>query len=129
MTTSAAPLDEIELAIQKFYDAAEYVFFESSEAEPAESEDEYADSTAEASEFEETIIRFVRKLIGEAMKRRASDIHLEPLENRFRIRYRIDGVLHEIENPPKRTASHYLSLKADVGCQYCGKARTTRRPD
>lgn len=120
VTTSAAPLDEIELAIQKFYDAAESTSFfeEGSEGEPAEAEDEYADSTAEASEGEEApIIRFVRKLIGEAMKRRASDIHLEPLENRFRIRYRIDGVLHEIENPPKRLQPAIISrlkLMSDV---------------
>jgi general secretion pathway protein E/type IV pilus assembly protein PilB len=51
------------------------------------------------------------------MKRRASDIHLEPLENRFRIRYRIDGVLHEIENPPKRLQPAIISrlkLMSDV---------------
>ena len=59
----------------------------------------------------------MRKLIGEALKRRASDIHLEPLENRFRIRYRIDGVLHEIENPPKRLQPAIISrlkLMSDV---------------
>ncbi len=48
------------------------------------------------------IIRLVYMVITEAIKRRASDIHLEPLEKRFRVRYRIDGVLHEVENPPKR---------------------------
>ncbi len=54
------------------------------------------------SEDDAPIIRLVYMVITEAIKRRASDIHLEPLEKRFRVRYRIDGVLHEVENPPKR---------------------------
>ncbi len=48
------------------------------------------------------IIRYVQMVIAEALKRRTSDIHLEPLEKEFRVRYRIDGVLHEVEGPPKR---------------------------
>jgi type IV pilus assembly protein PilB len=48
------------------------------------------------------LIKWVHDLIAEAVRRRASDIHLEPLERRFRVRYRIDGVLQEAENPPKR---------------------------
>ncbi|MDR3228349.1 MAG: Flp pilus assembly complex ATPase component TadA [Puniceicoccales bacterium] len=63
------------------------------------------------------IIRYVNLLITEAIKRRASDIHLEPLEKRFRVRYRIDGVLHEIENPPKRLQPSIISrlkLMAEV---------------
>ncbi len=47
------------------------------------------------------IIKLVSLIIVEAYKSRASDIHLEPLEKRFRIRNRIDGVLVEVENPPK----------------------------
>ena len=48
------------------------------------------------------IVKLVHAIIFEAIQRRASDIHLEPLEKRFRVRYRIDGVLLEVENPPKR---------------------------
>ena len=48
------------------------------------------------------VIRLVRELIGDAIRRRASDIHLEPLERRFRVRYRIDGALHEVDAPAKR---------------------------
>lgn len=48
------------------------------------------------------IIRMVHQLIHEAVRRRASDIHLEPLERRFRVRYRIDGVLIEVDSPAKR---------------------------
>ena len=48
------------------------------------------------------IIRLVHSLVAEAVRRRASDIHLEPLERRFRVRYRVDGVLLEVDAPPKR---------------------------
>src|SRR5208283_1872376 len=48
------------------------------------------------------LIRLVNQIIVEAFKLRASDIHLEPLERRFRLRYRIDGLLHEMKAPPKR---------------------------
>ena len=55
------------------------------------------------------IIRLVSLIILEAFRTRSSDIHLEPLEKRFRVRYRIDGVLHEVENPPKYLQKNILS--------------------
>jgi general secretion pathway protein E/type IV pilus assembly protein PilB len=55
------------------------------------------------------IIRLVSLLILEAFRTRTSDIHLEPLEKRFRVRYRIDGVLHEVENPPKYLQNNIVS--------------------
>jgi general secretion pathway protein E/type IV pilus assembly protein PilB len=64
--------------------------------------DESAASEASATERDAPVIRLVRELIADAIRRRASDIHLEPLERRFRVRYRIDGVLHEAAPPPKR---------------------------
>ncbi|MGN0834383.1 MAG: GspE/PulE family protein [Candidatus Spyradosoma sp.] len=63
------------------------------------------------------IIQYVNKLITEAIRRRASDIHMEPLEKRFRVRYRIDGVLQEVENPQKRLQASIiarLKLMANV---------------
>jgi len=48
------------------------------------------------------LIRLVNQIIVDAFKMRASDIHLEPLAKRFRLRYRIDGMLHEMKAPPKR---------------------------
>ena len=47
------------------------------------------------------VIRLVSLIILEAFRSRASDIHMEPLSKRFRVRYRIDGVLNEVDNPPK----------------------------
>ena len=48
------------------------------------------------------LIRLVNQIITDAFKMRASDIHLEPLAKRFRLRYRIDGMMHEMKGPPKR---------------------------
>lgn len=70
-----------------------------------------------ASTEDAPIIKYVNLLITEAIKRRASDIHMEPLEKRFRVRYRIDGVLQEVENPPKRLQASIiarLKLMAEV---------------
>ena len=61
-----------------------------------------ADAGTEGGEDDAPIIKLVYQIILDAITRRASDIHLEPLEKRFRVRYRIDGVLVEVDNPPKR---------------------------
>jgi general secretion pathway protein E len=50
---------------------------------------------------EASVVSFVNQIMREALEERATDIHLEPLENDLRIRYRIDGVLHEAPVPPK----------------------------
>ncbi len=55
------------------------------------------------------LIRLVNSMITEAFRMRASDIHLEPLPKTFRVRYRIDGVLHEIKPPPKRLQAAIIS--------------------
>ncbi len=55
------------------------------------------------------IIRLVDLIIEEAVKRRASDIHIEPLEEKLRLRYRIDGVLQEVPAPPKRLQGPIIS--------------------
>jgi general secretion pathway protein E/type IV pilus assembly protein PilB len=63
----------------------------------------------EVSESDAPIIKLVSLIILEAFRSRASDIHLEPQEKKFRVRYRIDGVLHEVESPPKRLQSAIIS--------------------
>ncbi|MFU8780549.1 MAG: GspE/PulE family protein [Kiritimatiellia bacterium] len=63
----------------------------------------------DASESDAPIIKLVSLIILEAYRQHASDIHLEPLEKRFRVRYRIDGVLHEVDGPPKRLQPAILS--------------------
>ncbi len=56
----------------------------------------------EAVDADAPIIRLVNQIIVDAFKMRASDIHLEPMARRFRVRYRIDGVMIEQKDPPKR---------------------------
>src|SRR5215813_10743719 len=50
---------------------------------------------------EASVVKFVNQIIREAIYERATDIHVEPLENDLRIRYRIDGILHEVAVPPQ----------------------------
>jgi len=58
---------------------------------------------------EAPVIRLVSVLITNALDMRASDIHVEPFENRLAVRYRVDGVLHDIDSPPKRLAAAVIS--------------------
>jgi len=58
---------------------------------------------------ETPLIKLVSLLLQEAYQNRASDVHLEPLAERFRIRYRIDGVLQEVSSPPRRLAGSLIS--------------------
>ncbi len=55
------------------------------------------------------IVRYVNSLIEQAIQNRASDLHLEPTENDMRVRYRIDGVLHEVDTVPKAVQSAMIS--------------------
>ncbi|MEI7879659.1 MAG: type II secretion system ATPase GspE [bacterium] len=63
----------------------------------------------DVSESDVPIIKLVSLIIYEAHRNRASDIHLEPLEKRFRVRYRIDGVMQEVDSPPKRLQAAIIS--------------------
>ena len=69
-----------------------------------------------AVEADAPIIKLVNQIIVDAFKNRASDIHLEPMANTFRVRYRIDGVLHEMKGPPKKLQLSMISrLKIQSG--------------
>jgi type IV pilus assembly protein PilB len=77
-----------------------------------------------ADEADAPIIRLVSMLIIEAHKLGASDIHLEPLDKKFRVRFRIDGVLQEMQAPPKRLQSAILSrLKIMTGSMSIAEKR------
>ncbi len=58
---------------------------------------------------EAPVIRLVNLMIARAVESRASDIHIEPFENRLKIRYRVDGVLREVESPPSRLSAAVIS--------------------
>ncbi|HOW62063.1 MAG TPA: type II secretion system ATPase GspE, partial [Candidatus Contendobacter sp.] len=58
---------------------------------------------------EAPVIRLVNLMIARAVESRASDIHIEPFENRLKVRYRVDGVLREVESPPSRLSAAVIS--------------------
>ena len=64
-----------------------------------------APSSTETAEVDTPVVRFVNKILMDAIRQKASDIHIEPYEGKLRIRYRLDGVLHEIANPPLSLAA------------------------
>jgi type IV pilus assembly protein PilB len=75
-------------------------------------------------EVEAPIIRLVSMLLIEAHRAGASDIHLEPLDKKFRVRFRIDGVLQEMQAPPKRLQSAIISrLKIMTGSMSIAEKR------
>lgn len=57
---------------------------------------------AGATQDDAPVIRLVHLMIMEAVRQRASDVHVEPMMDRVRVRYRIDGVCYEVDSPPKR---------------------------
>jgi type IV pilus assembly protein PilB len=94
--------DAIQKAIQEFYGAPEG-------SGPDGDTNELVMAEGEASEGDAPIIKMVSTLLLEAYTNRASDIHLEPLEKKFRVRFRIDGVLQEMHSPPKKLHSAIIS--------------------
>jgi general secretion pathway protein E/type IV pilus assembly protein PilB len=112
-----ASKEDIEASIARYYGGAEETV-ENMLQEITEGEiDLNAPEKVTARELESTteteadapIIKLVSLLIMEAFRSRASDIHIEPLEKRLRVRYRIDGVLHEQDSPPKRLQPAIIS--------------------
>ena len=104
-----APRDEIEKALKKYYGVGAETLDQMTEDEPLDllmEEKEITEGDQEAS-----VIKFVNQVIWEAYKDRATDIHFEPAEDELRIRYRIDGILHQTPMPPqlKRYQSALIS--------------------
>ena len=78
----------------------------------------------EAAEDNAPIIRLVSNLLADAQSNRASDIHIEPLEKRLRIRFRIDGNLQEVQSPPKKLQGAIISrLKIMTGSMNIAEKR------
>jgi len=107
---------DIEAALNKYYGASEKKGMEDSrfkdviqELTESEVEAVVADDDGAAVETDAPLIRLVNQIIVDAFKLRASDIHLEPLSKRFRLRYRIDGVMQEMKAPPKRLQASIIA--------------------
>jgi type II secretion system protein E len=103
---SLARLTEIASAIKKFYgvgaDTVEQLVKDDDRIEVAPEEALLKTDLSELDQ-EASIVRFVNQIIWEAYQERATDIHLEPMENQLRIRYRVDGVLHQTPLPAQLT--------------------------
>ena len=112
-----ADADDIQKSIERHYGAEEEAVAKMLE-EISSGDIRYVqdDGRAITSDEEEEeipdeapVIKLVSLLIMEAFRHRASDIHLEPLGRKFRIRYRIDGMCHEVQGPPRKLQGSVLS--------------------
>lgn len=111
-----APREMILEAINKHYGQVDGESADSMLQEFTDTAIDFTETTQETVSDEEAvdessapIVRLVQLIINEAVQLRASDIHIEPFEDRLRIRYRIDGVLVERDSPPKRLTGALLS--------------------
>ena len=96
-----APSGQIKAAMEKLYPTG---------ADMIETRgDEFGDEGGEASGDDAPVIKLVGLIISNAIKMKCSDIHLEPMEKEFRVRYRIDGALRKMDSPPKRLQGAIIS--------------------
>ena len=97
---------ELEAALERLYPAEGKADDLQSDARtPLEADTERLKDLAS----EAPVIRLVNQIITRAVETNASDIHVEPFEDRLRVRYRYDGILHEADNPPFRLAAAITS--------------------
>ncbi len=94
-----APASEIEKTLKKYYGVGAETLDELSSDDPVDL-DLDIDKEITEDDQEASVIKFVNQIIWEAYKDRATDIHFEPAEDELRIRYRIDGILHQTPMPP-----------------------------
>ncbi|HEY2012238.1 MAG TPA: type II secretion system ATPase GspE [Bryobacteraceae bacterium] len=103
--TVLAAEQEVLDAIEKYFGETERQVLGGGEDEQATADLEHLRDMAS----EAPVIRLVNTMIGEAIEKRASDIHIEPFEKEFRIRFRVDGVLFNQESPPRELKAAIIS--------------------
>ena len=116
VTPAVSTRADVLAAINRYYRADSDLDDLTSTLEETQSEDEDLTNVKEVVE-DAPIVKFVNLLITQAIQDRASDIHLEPTEHDLRVRYRIDGVLHEVMRSPKSIQSGVISrlkIMADI---------------
>src|SRR5438128_8603850 len=109
-----SPPDQIEELIKQYYGSdttsMEEVLKQLGEAgEALQLRETDGEAAVEAEANATPIIRFVDLILYQAIQDRASDIHFEPFENEFKIRYRVDGALYEMSPPPRHLALPVIS--------------------
>jgi len=103
--TALASEQDVLDAIERHYGEAERpAFAEGDDAEATADLEHLRDMASEA-----PVIRLVNAMIGDAIEKRSSDIHIEPFEKEFRVRFRIDGVLFNQEPPPRELKAAIIS--------------------
>jgi type IV-A pilus assembly ATPase PilB len=117
--------DAIQAAYRKYYASADEAADELAEGlGDVQITGEGGGGGVEGEVGDAPIIKMVTMMLLEAYNMRSSDIHLEPLEKRFRVRFRVDGVLHEMQNPPKKLQSAIVSrLKIMTGTMSIAEKR------
>ena len=109
-----APEKQIDVAVEKYYPTdigSVHDMLSEMNIEQKDDLDPFAENDAELENVanEAPIVRFVDVIMYQAIKDKASDIHFEPFEKEFKIRYRIDGALYEMKPPPKSLAIPVIS--------------------
>ena len=99
--------EAIKRGIEKYYDqslALEEVMgdFDDSDIDLVHEDDDFDVSEAAKASEDAPVVKLVNLVLTDAVKKMASDIHVEPYEKSFRVRYRIDGVLYEVMKPPMK---------------------------
>jgi general secretion pathway protein E len=105
---------EIMEAIEKYYGSAASTFGRIIEGFDEENIENLADEIDDIEQLkdlasEAPVIRLVNLIMQRAIETRASDIHIEPFEKDLKVRYRIDGILHDVESPPKKLKAAVIS--------------------
>ncbi|WP_089605910.1 type IV-A pilus assembly ATPase PilB [Acinetobacter piscicola] len=104
--------DKLEKALAKHFTVEENFNFGDEDFDVdiiATSDDPPSEDDEETSEDEAPIVKYVNKLLIDAIRMGASDLHFEPYEKSYRVRYRVDGVLRTITNPPLQLANRLAS--------------------
>src|SRR5881409_1916457 len=96
-----APKPEIDKALKKYYGVGAETLDELAKDDEPLDLDIVGDKEITEGDQEASVIKFVNQIIWEAFKDRSTDIHFEPAEDELRIRYRIDGILHQTPMPPQ----------------------------
>jgi general secretion pathway protein E len=98
---------EIELALERLYEKAEDAP-ETTESALGDFDEEDIEHLKDLAS-EAPVIRMVNQLIQKALESRASDIHIEPFADQLKVRYRVDGILKEVDAPPVRSTAAVIS--------------------
>jgi type IV pilus assembly protein PilB len=102
-----ATAQDVEQAINKYSQMGDQV--EALASEAAEALDDSVGTEVEAALEDAPIVRLVNAIMTQAVSDRASDVHIEPTEKDVRVRFRVDGVLHEVMHSPKNIQNGLLS--------------------